>query len=568
VFCRTGFQVCPVLALFVFIVSCASKQPEDLRLQILPLENLSPQATQDWQGRLAPFILTSDLSGIPHLSADSRQPDPRANRALRGYYDVVGDRMSLHATLEDPRRLKTVRVIVREGPKAAGLLPLLDELAKDLNSGAHAFPTHDPAALQTFSEAFSSEDPGVRLRLLQTATVQNPKFAAAFLALAETRLSQGDRSGAADAAQQGKQVSKNPSERAEFDYLAATARNDLPGQESAMRELVRLTPDDAQARRTLAEIHARQRRFKEAAADYEAIARLEPGEALIYNQIAYMDGYAHDLAGARAAIEKYRTLAGPADTNPTDSLGEIYFFNGDFANAEKSFLEAGGGLELLKAAEAHLLTGDIGGADSLFEKYMAQQHQPREMERAEWEFLTGRRKQAMARAEKLMAVPGDGGALAAAQLSFWRLQTGDRSGAAKLAESAFTRATSPGTKGLAAVCRFFTQTPVRPSQFANITATALILNRQFAEAIPPLEALLAETNPANDAQVRTLLAWAYTETGQIEKAKPLVELYPIPLPSNEPLFVSLIFPRFLLVRALAMKDGRALDLYKKLSDER
>jgi tetratricopeptide (TPR) repeat protein len=565
VFCRTVLLVCPLCFL---IVSCSPKQPADLRLQILPLENLSPQSTQDWQGRLAPFILTSDLSGIPHLIADSRQPDPRANRVLQGYYDVHGDRMSLHATLEDPHRLKTLRVIVRQGPKSAGLLPLIDEVARDLNSGARTFPTRDPASLQSFSDALSAADPGVRLRLFQTATVQNPKFSSAFLALAETRLAQGDRAGAVEAAMQGKKVSTNATELAEFDYLASTARNDLAGREKAMRELVRQTPDDAQAIRTLAEIHALQRRFKEAAADYEAIARLEPDDPVTLNQLAYMDGYAHDLAGARAMIEKYRALVGPNDTNPTDTLGEIYFYNAEFAEAEKAFLQAGGGRELLKAAEAHLMTGDVGGADSLFDKYMGQQQHPREMERAEWEFLTGRRKQAMARAEKLMATPDDAGALAAAQLSLWRLQTGDRGSAAKLAEKASAQAVSPATKSLASVCRFLTQTPVRLSQFPNLNAMALILNQQFGDAIPVLEALLAETNPAKDAQVRTLLAWAYVETGNIEKAKPLVELYPLPLPSNEPVFVSLLFPRFLQVRAVALKENRTQELYDKLTAER
>ena len=89
-----------------------------------------------------------------------------------------------------------------------------------------------------------------------------------------------------------------------------------------------------------------------------------------------MDGYAHDVAGARAAFEKYQSLVGAADVNPIDSMGEIYFNNGDFASAEKSFLEAqqknpaafAGGRELLKAAEARLMTGDLSGADGLFER--------------------------------------------------------------------------------------------------------------------------------------------------------------------------------------------------------
>lgn len=555
------------LLLCLLALSCNHRPQVDLRLQILPLENLSPDATQSWEGRLAPFILSTDLAGLPHLIAGSQPSDPRANRVLQGYYAVEGNRLAVHASLEDPRTLKTLQVIVREGSKSAGILPLLDQIARQIDSGAHSFPTRDPAVLQTFSEALSSDDPGVRLRLLQTATVQNPKFAPAFLALAETRLAQGDRAGAADAAVQGSSISTNPTERAEFDYLAATAHQDLSARERATRELVRLTPSDTQALRTLAGIHALQRNFQDAAHDYREIARLEPGDPLTLNQLGYMLGYAHDIAGARATFDQYQALVGPSDTNPLDSTGEVYFYNGDFADAEKSFLKAGGGRELLKAAEARLMTGDIPGADSLFEKYMASQQRPSDLERAQWEFLTGRRKQAMARTEKLIASPGDAGAQAAAQLSFWRLQNGERASATRLAATALAQAASPGTKNLAAICRFLTQVPVRPSPLPNINALALILNQQFADAIPPLEALLADTNPDGDAQVRTLLAWAYLETGKPAQAKPLVDLYPIPLPSNEPLFVSLIFPRFLQVRAKVLGSDRDAELYQKLTAE-
>jgi Flp pilus assembly protein TadD len=528
-----------------------------LRLRIAPLENLSQDPSLDWEGRIAPFILTTELSGIPHLIAASS--DPRANRVLEGYFDLQGDRLAVHATLEDPRQPKTLQVIVRKGPKSAGIVPLLDQIARQINSGAHAFPSPDPAALETFSAAMSSEDPGTRLRLFQTATVQNPKFAPAFLALAESRLAAGDRPGAVEAATQGKAVSTNSIEQTEFDYLAATARQDLPGRERAMQQLVRETPDDVQAIRTLAEIHAAQRRFQDAAHGYEEITRLEPTDPLTYNVLGYMDGYAHDLAGARAAFDKYRSLTNPSDLNPIDSLGEVYFYNGDFANAEKQFLAAH---EFLKAAQARLMTGDLSGADGLFDKSLAQQPQ-RDLERAQWEFLTGRRKQAMARVEKLATAPGDAGAVATAQLSFWHLQTGDRATATQLASAAFAHATSPAVKNLAAICRFLSQSPAGKSQFANINALALMLNHQFGDAVPILETLLGESNPATDAQVRTLLTWAYVENGKTAQAKPLVDLYIIPLPSAEPAFVSLIFPRFLEVRAKALNtDSKLYDQIK------
>ncbi len=63
-----------------------------------------------------------------------------------------------------------------------------------------------------------------------------------------------------------------------------------------------------------------------------------------------------------------------------------------------------------------------------------------------------------------------------------------------------------------------------------------------------MQATYSETNPSADGQVRTLLAWAYVETGATEKAAALVDSYPLPLSSGEPLFASLIFPRYLFLR--------------------
>ena len=200
-----------------------------------------------------------------------------------------------------------------------------------------------------------------------------------------------------------------------------------------------------------------------------------------------MNGYAQNLDGARAAFARYQSLAGPADLNPLDSLGEVYFYNGDFAHAEKQFVAA---REWLKAAEARLMTGDLAGADAFFEQYMAPQPQ-RELERAQWEFLSGRRKQAMARVRKLIALPGDPGAIAGAQLSFWSLQTSDRTTAARLATTAAERATTPAARNLAAICRFLSMTTAgiaaREYQCASLDSESAVCRGDSV-----LESLLGE----------------------------------------------------------------------------
>jgi thioredoxin-like negative regulator of GroEL len=89
-------------------------------------------------------------------------------------------------------------------------------------------------------------------------------------------------------------------------------------------------------------------------------------------------------------------------------------------------------------------------------------------------------------------------------------------------------------------------------------ALALVFAKRFQDALPSLQAVYGETNPSGDGQIRTLLAWAYMETGAVDKAASLVDTYPLPMSSGEPLFASLIFARFLAVRAAVLeRQGKA-----------
>jgi hypothetical protein len=85
--------------------------------------------------------------------------------------------------------------------------------------------------------------------------------------------------------------------------------------------------------------------------------------------------------------------------------------------------------------------------------------------------------------------------------------------------------------------------------------------------LPIVEKIYRETNPSFDGQVRTLLAWAYLENGRAADAKPMVALYPLPLSGGDPLFASLIFPKFLYLRGVVLQSKESRDLYLKLGGE-
>ena len=140
---------------------------------------------------------------------------------------------------------------------------------------------------------------------------------------------------------------------------------------------------------------------------------------------------------------------------------------------------------------------------------------------------------------------GDLQALALSQLSIWKLDAGEPKAAADLATQAVTRTQSPQVREISAACRYIAAGSTASSGSKMADAFALLFAKKFQKALPLLQTLYDETNPAADGQVRTLLAWAYVETGAIDKAVPLLDDYPLPLSSGEPLFACLMFPRFL-----------------------
>jgi hypothetical protein len=180
---------------------------------------------------------------------------------------------------------------------------------------------------------------------------------------------------------------------------------------------------------------------------------------------------------------------------------------------------------------------------------------------AQWEFLTGRRKAGLARMEKLTPeLEGDLQSLGLSQLAIWKLEIGDSKAAAELANQAVMRAQSPQVRGIGGVCRYIASGTAGSgvsSGSKTADAYALLFAKKFGDALPLLQSIYSETNPSADGQVRTLLAWAYVETGAMDKAAKLLDTYPLPLSSGEPLFASLMFPRYLFLRgAVLQHEGK------------
>lgn len=567
-----------VLSTFLLLITPACRRrpkPAVERLAVIPFENLSSDPALNKTGRLVASALVYDLAPAPHLHAQIADSIAgalgRTSLALEGYFSKNGGRMILTAALEDISKTRTLDSFELSGPVAEGVLPLLNQLAKRLSPAARPFGTDKEAAFRDYGEALGIGDPQAMATVLQAATVADPHFAVAYISLARVQFAQGHRDEGLKTLQAARAANPDAIEAAEIDYIAASLTGETDKRVKALEVLSRAIPNDVAWVGELAALKVSERRFQEAAREYEAAIRLAPEDAELWNQLGYAYAYGQDLANARRALEHYAQMTAPANWNAFDSLGEVNFFLGEFQEAEKYFLKAQEnnparrGEELRRAAEARLLAGDLEGADATFQKYLAlaqpAQQKAAGFEHAQWEFLTGRRKSGMARLEQLIpALDQDQQSLAWSQLSIWKMQTGAEGAATEMAEKAVKLAQSPRARNLSALCR---EIALARSNAGGTSAYALLFARKVWAARPLLEAIYRGTNPTLDGQIRTFLAWAEQETNHLADARPLVQTYPLPISSGDPVLASMVFPRFIFLRAVVLQnDGKRAEAKK------
>ncbi len=573
----------PLVLSTIFIIlavasqGCARRQAGGVeRLGVMPIENLSSDSQLDSLGRAAAAVVVYDLAGAKNIFANqvdslSAAQSMQASRLLEGYFFERNGRIGIRATLEDLGRAKVVESFELDGAASAGFLPLMNELARRLSSDARVFGTNNESAFRFYGEALAARDSKAVEQALQQATDADPRFAAAYVDQVKMLAETGDRERARQVVQVGQRARMDAIDRANLEYVAATANGDASDRIKALDLLTAATPANANIYRELGGIRFARREFQPAAMEYRAAAHLDPNDPRTWNELGYALAWAKDLSGAREALAQYQKLA-PGDANVLDSQGEVSYLGGDFKSAAEYFERAAAKnpSELLKAAEARLMMGDLQGADGLFLKHLGP-GATGQIQMAQWEFLTGRGTAGMARLEKLAAgLNGDLQSVAFSQLAIWKLETGDLTAAADLANQAVARAQGPFAREMSAASRYFASGAAPGSGTTMTDAYALLFAKKYREALPLLQANYGSTNPSADGQVRTLLAWAYVEIGAIDQAAPLLDTYPLPLSSGNPLFGSLVFPRYLFLRGVALEKAgkreearKSFELYSK-----
>ena len=463
------------------------------RLAILPFENLSGNPSLNWVSATAPLIVSSEIAGAPNVvplrvETINDAYGARATRFVHGYFTGQENALHFQIAVEDAASHKTVATLAQDG----NILTATRLVATQLDRGAHEFSTTKTDA----ATAWGRGD-------FEQAVKLDPEFGAAWLSWSEKLTAGGNTAQALDVTAQAlKQPGlRSAVDRAQIALMSANLRKDADARRNALMDLARLVKTDTSLLTTLAEIEFNARRYSEAAKRYRELLAVDTADAKAMNLLGYAEAFGGNLDAAKKAFEDYGKQPGEKP-NSLDSTGEGYFANGRFADAEKYFLEAhdadpalSGGADLLKAAYAHWLGGDLRGADAIMKRYLdfrTNQHDPTVIWRqASWEYATGRAEPAISR---LQAAPPNLKDLAEKQIAVWR-------GAVKL-----------------------------PTDLAA------------------LQDLYQRTPPTADGVVRVLYAAALAEAGRKDDARKLLALWPLPDTGGDPLLHSLVYPKFLSLR--------------------
>ena len=609
----------PTLLLAILFSSCTRQpsRPAVERLAILRFENLSGDASIGWVGRALSEIIAGELApagkprvisaasihaldrvlggrpiSVPGISGESSQA-LAAGATLLGYgdYSVRNGKLEVRLTLEDARAMKAGRVIVVSAP-AVDVLGAGTALARQISAKAALYGTHNPQALEAYMKALESSDVAVIQVGLGAALAADPDFVPPYRLLAQIKAQQ-DRAGAVatldQALARGNAISAL--DRARLELESAELSGNTDARQSALGKLVKLDSGDSSAWRSLGDTLMNRHDYRQAQKAYQNASDLEPEDVALLNFTGYAAGQAGDLDAAMSALRRYAALR-PNEPNPLDSMGDVQLSAGRLADAENFYLQSAqkdpnfnNNGALIKAALARLLTGDVSGANNLAERYLAARAQAKDpivdYRRAQWTWISGRRK-AAAQQMGAFALASESGPLrdiasrAYAELALWSLVSGDREGAARLAQKALSIA-GPGSAGNALVARFLSQPPASPSEWVvraeqqfpgpaqgaikNFSlAYALLINQHFQPAMLLFRQMWDNGSPTADEGLPVMLAWCYLETGRVKEAAPLLRSNPIPSPNGTTPYTGFYIPRVLYLRGLlAEKEGRTGD---------
>lgn len=589
---RVSYRATLLLAA-ALLIGCAGNAPRPAveRVAILPVENLTSDPSLDWASRAIPAVVAAECTGVPRLQVLRADSDRtvgglRPTQILHSFLTLVNGKVTLKSVLFDAFSMRSTRSFSLSSPD---FLQLADALARQFAPQPRPAPTRNLQALEWFGKALAEHGTAAR-EGFEKAIAADPSFGLAYVLLAQQHIQDGNKPALSQTLAGAKTAKVPEVERAELDVLAAQAVGNQSETVKALGKLAELEPSDGESARRVADNALAIKQLPLAIEWYKKAIASDPENGPYYNSLGYAQAYLGDYEAATASMAEYRKRTPGA--NPLDSLGEIYFMAGRFAEAEKAFQDAfqkepafQAGIDLYKAAFARLMTGDVAGADALFSRYLElfPTDPLLDLKKANWDYLAGRRKEAVEEMQKIATgdpktvVESERAARALSQAAIWLLQMGRKEEAKPFAQKAIQTPANAATAAVAGVAAYLSAPDASPAEWMDRAnkmfaapqlgqvkvlafSIALLWGGHFAESVDNLQRVYIQSNPGNWDQPRMLLGWALRETGKTREAEDLFRNYPLPPVLADNPFACIIFPRVLEWK------GRA-DVYRKLAGQ-
>lgn len=560
------------------------------RIAVLPFENetaddrLTPLAA-GFQNLITLQAAAPKLVVLPaHSVGEARAAGMRY--LLHGAIYSRGDKSYVRAAMEDLAANSigwqmTAELDSSDWRSAAAEVPaqLLAVLAP--GSKPAASPSED--ALRLLVQSWSETDTARKAALQEESIRKDEKCGWCWFALAQTKSGAGDRTGALALLDERKQRKPGIDHVSglQLDLLEASLNEDAKARVQALSGLAALRPGDSSSLRSLAEVAQELRQNEQAEQAWRQYLAVEAGDAAAWNSFAYALAAGGKFDEALKAVGEYaKRDTGP---NPADSKGEILFMAGRFEEAEKAFLESyrkdgnfNGGIALEKSALCRLLMDDPKGAAAAVGRYLEERSQKKDgltaFHGARWEWLLGRRENALAGMQQVARPGGAAASIACAKLAVWSLEAGDMEGARLWAKTAAREAKNPGDQLAAAMSLLLVGSGEQirgldPALRRNMQALRLSLEGRFVEAQPIWQESLAQGRAGWEGFTSAMASWNALRAGNPQAAKTaLGPGWPILSADQLWLFDSVVFQNAFFTRAALAQQGQQAETAQRLFD--
>ena len=342
-----------------FLSSCTSgPRPVGDRRVFVPFEYLGSDPASGWIGIALSRIASIETDSLSASNVREAQ-STNAQQVIQGFVTGHPGDLRVNAVIRDEQLQRTVRSIAAHG---ATPIEAATALARQITPAIKPFGTTNNDAIR---EYFSGRP--------ANAIAVDPNFGAAHVANIEKLLLSGQKEELPKALSAARAAKLSDLDLARVQALAGETPK---SRSDALRVLARASRDDVSLWNSAAQAALTSKDYKGAIEAFRKGLELVPTNIVFWNTLAYAQTFAGDFEGSKRSIAEYERLQ-PSDANPVDSLGELNFYEGKFAEAEKLFLQANamnnaalGGGELYRAALCRYLLGDQAKADDLVRQYL------------------------------------------------------------------------------------------------------------------------------------------------------------------------------------------------------